>query len=119
LIKVDTEGHGLEVIRGAAAMMEAGRVSVVQFEYNHLWVESRSYLRNVFKFIEALPYTLAKVTPSCVESFDQWHPELEKYTEGNYLLIHEGSRRWFNEQQVHINRFNAMQVNSSDGVRIG
>ena len=61
---------------------------VCQFEY-HRWVFARNYLRDVFEFVLKLPYRVAKITPQRVEVYAGWHPELERFFESNWLLLHE------------------------------
>jgi FkbM family methyltransferase len=88
LLKTDTEGHDMSVLRGAERLFREERVMVAQFEYNHRWVYSRHYLRDVFEFVCGTPYAVGKLTPSAVEIYDGWHFELERFFEGNYVLVH-------------------------------
>jgi FkbM family methyltransferase len=89
LFKIDTEGNDLKVIRGALGLLKASRIDVLQFEYNHRWIYSRSFLKDVFDLIQHAPYHVAKVCSDGLEAYTEWHPELEKYFETNYALIHE------------------------------
>lgn len=89
IVKCDTEGHDLSVVRGAVGMLGAGRIDVFQFEYNHRWITARAFLKDVFELIDGLPYRLGRVMPSGVELFDSWHPELERYWQSNYVLVRE------------------------------
>jgi FkbM family methyltransferase len=95
LIKIDAEGFDFQILKGARPLLEQGRVSVIQFEYNHRWIFSRSYLLDVFALLENLPYVLGKVTPTHVEIYEKWHPELERYFECNYLCLHRAALSWF------------------------
>ena len=94
LMKVDTEGHDLSVLKGAAQLLERGAIAVVQFEYNHRWITSRTYLRDVFE-LAPRRYRIGKVTPHGIEWYGAWDPELESYREGNYLLCREDALQWF------------------------
>jgi FkbM family methyltransferase len=85
LVKIDTEGHDLAVLRGAQALLVQRRISVVQFEYNHRWVYSRSFLRDAFDLLSPLGYRLGKLTPLGVEFYPGWDPDLETFIEGNYV----------------------------------
>lgn len=85
LLKVDTEGHDFFVLRGAERSFRAGAIAVVQFEYNHRWVHSRRYLKDVFDFLQPFGYRIGKLTPHGMESYDRWDAELETFVEGNYL----------------------------------
>lgn len=88
-LKCDAEGHDFEVIRGAASLLENGNVWFLQFEYNNRWVYSRHYLKDVFDVVAGTRYKVAKVTPSGLELYERWHPELERFFEGNYALIRD------------------------------
>ncbi len=85
LIKVDTEGHDLAVLLGARALLAGHRISVAQFEYNHRWITARRYLRDAFELLEPLGYRIGKLTPAGVEFYPGWDPDLETFTEGNYV----------------------------------
>lgn len=93
-IKVDTEGHDLAVLRGANALLRDQRISAIQFEYNHRWIDARSYLRDAFALVELHGYLLGKLTPRAVEFYPGWDPDLETFVEGNYVAcLPETARR--------------------------
>lgn len=94
-LKCDAEGHDMAVLLGAKALFEAQKIRACQFEYGIRWVYARHYLKDVFDFIQGMPYRLGKITPQRVELYDRWHPELERFFDSNYLLIHEQSLSWF------------------------
>jgi FkbM family methyltransferase len=94
LLKIDAEGHDLEVLVGAEATLREGRIALVQFEYNHRWVSSRHFLRDAFELLLPLGFQLGKVTPKGVELYDGWDPELETFREGNYVAIGAKASGW-------------------------
>lgn len=110
LLKCDTEGHDMEVIRGALQLLADESISVLQFEYNHRWISSRNFLKDAFTAIEMMPYKLAKIQPHQLLIFSDWHPELERFFHGNYALIHVDALDWFPTQLVSWDRYNAMSV---------
>jgi FkbM family methyltransferase len=89
LMKIDAEGHDFGVLEGAAETLAEGRVRVVQFEYNFRWLSASRSLRDIFELIEDLPYTLFKVQPRCLEGYSEWCPELDRFFEANYALVHD------------------------------
>jgi FkbM family methyltransferase len=89
LLKVDTEGHDFFVLLGAERSLSAGLVSIVQFEYNHRWVQARRFLKDVFDLVSPLGYHVGKLTPRGMEAYTHWDPELESFVEGNYLACTE------------------------------
>ncbi len=110
LLKCDAEGHDLEIIRGALPMLATGRIAVLQFEYNHRWVFSGNHLRDVFLAFEGLPYRFTKLQPDHLLVFNRWHPELEKYIEGNYALVHADALAWFPIRQASWDRSNTLVI---------
>lgn len=106
--KSDTEGHDLNVLQGATETLRHGRVDIWQFEYNHRWVGGRSYLRDVFDFIADKPYLLGKLYGNGIETYEGWHPELERFFESNYVLIRKGGRYEKLCSRVHFNYSNVL-----------
>jgi FkbM family methyltransferase len=85
LVKIDTEGHDLAVLRGARALLAGHRIALVQFEYNHRWVFARAFLRDAFDLLTSLGYRVGKVTPRGIEFYPGWDADLETFVEGNYV----------------------------------
>lgn len=85
LLKIDTEGHDLRVLRGAERAFRSGTIGVAQFEYNHRWVHARHFLKDAFDLLGPLGYRIGKLTPRAVEWYEGWDPDLETFVEGNYL----------------------------------
>jgi FkbM family methyltransferase len=85
LLKTDAEGHDLKVLRGAQRMLREQRIEVLQFEYNHMWVLGRGYLRDAFELLQDCGYRVGKVTPRGVEFYEGWHWELETFRLANFL----------------------------------
>ena len=110
LLKCDTEGHDMEVIRGSLPMLTNGDISVLQFEYNHRWVLSRYFLRDAFVAILKLPYRFAKLQSDCLLIFNEWHPELETFFEANYALVHVDALGWFPTKLGFFDHYNTMCV---------
>ncbi len=110
LLKCDTEGHDMEVIRGALPLLTDEKISILQFEYNHRWVFARNFLRDAFMSIEKLPYKLAMLQPDHILIFGEWHPELDRFFEGNYALVHVDALDWFPAKRVSWDRYGTMCV---------
>lgn len=110
LLKCDTEGHDMEVLRGAQDALRHERVRVLQFEYNHRWVFSRNFLKDTFDLVAGLPYAIGKVTPNRVEFYSEWHPELERFFEANFVIVHNNARQWFIHQNMMFDASNAIRV---------
>jgi FkbM family methyltransferase len=113
LLKCDTEGHDFEVIRGAMPMFYKNEIKIFQFEYNHRWIYAGNFLRDVFMLFENLPYRLGKLQKNCILLFDDWHPELEKFIESNYVIIHKDAIRYVPVRYGWFDTTNSLVVDSS------
>lgn len=85
MLKIDAEGHDLAVLRGAIAALRQQAVDIVQFEYNHRWIDARCFLRDAFELLMSAGYTVGKVTPRGIEIYQAWHWELETFIEANFV----------------------------------
>lgn len=90
MIKIDTEGFDYSVLVGATATLSKGVVDVVQFEYNWRWLLNKASLMDVFSFIKDKPYRFGKLSGQSIVFFDEWHFELDRYFENNYVLVRRG-----------------------------
>ncbi len=88
-VKTDVEGFDLSALRGAAPLLAEGRIGLFQVEYNHCWISTRSFLRDVFELVEDFPYHVCKVVPGGIDAYEAWHIELETFFETNYLLVRD------------------------------
>jgi FkbM family methyltransferase len=85
LLKVDAEGHDMAVMLGANKMLRSGSVDVIQFEYNHCWIEERRLLRDAFDYLKPLGYEIGKISGNVIQFYPDWHVELETNCEANYI----------------------------------
>ena len=86
-IKSDTEGFDCKAIFGAEKALKAGIIDIWQFEYNHRWIDSKNYLKDVFKFVEDKGYMVGKLCEKNIQIYSEWSPELERFFEANYVII--------------------------------
>jgi FkbM family methyltransferase len=91
LAKVDCEGFDLFVLRGARGALENGAIECLQFEYNWRWLHNGVSLRDVFLLVHHYPYRIGKLIGDRVEFYSEWHPELDRFFETNYVLVRRGS----------------------------
>lgn len=76
LLKIDTEGSELDVLRGARACLAAGMVDVIQIEFNSMNTVSRVFLRD---FRALLPgYTAHRLLPDGPVALERLEPVFEE-----------------------------------------
>lgn len=90
MLKIDTEGFDFGVLQGAQGMLRDAKIDVVQFEYNWRWLLNKASLLDVFALIKDMPYRLGKLSDGSIEFYDEWHFELDRFFENNYVLVRKG-----------------------------
>lgn len=89
LVKIDTEGNDVAVLKGARSLFNGQRIALTQFEYNSRWIYARCFLRDAFDFLGPLGYRIGKLTRNGVEFYPAWDADLETFIEGNYVACTE------------------------------
>lgn len=108
ILKIDAEGFDYLVLKGGIESLRTKRISVIQFEYNWRWIQNGASLKSVFGLISGLPYKLAKVTKEGLLYINEWHFELDKYFEGNYVLVREDVELNIAQYTAHVDHTNTL-----------
>lgn len=85
LLKIDAEGHDLEVLVGARELIESKVIDVIQFEYNQRWIDGGFLLRDAFQLLADSGYQIGKVTPRGIQWHEDYDWRLETFVQGNWL----------------------------------
>lgn len=65
LLKIDVEGHEIDVLRGASRMLNEKRIKAILFEFGRGNIDSRTFLRDFFNFFNGYQVSnFLRVTPS-------------------------------------------------------
>jgi len=62
LLKLDVEGHELEVLKGAMQLFQRAAIRTVSFEFGGCNIDSRTFLRDFLDFFAAQRMNVARVT---------------------------------------------------------
>jgi FkbM family methyltransferase len=63
LLKIDVEGHELDVLKGGRALFNNQKVMVCSFEFGGACIDTRTFLIDYFDFFEKNGYNLYRLTP--------------------------------------------------------
>lgn len=85
LLKIDTEGHDINIIKGFGGMIFNRRISMIQFEYNALIIEARYYLKDFYDFLSKI-YYIGRLGPDGVR-FKEYNHCDENFMQGNYIAV--------------------------------
>lgn len=85
LLKVDTEGHDLDVLSGFTAMLDRGAVDVIQFEYNIFTLLAR---KGLFDFYDLLAsrFFLCRLLPNSLE-LTGYERGLDNFAQSNWICL--------------------------------
>jgi FkbM family methyltransferase len=86
-LKIDTEGHDLKVLHGAAGMLRRRAVRFIQFEYGAANADSRDLLRDFFAFFRDVDYNLHKIHPDGYSFHPRYNHRLENFQYQNWLAV--------------------------------
>lgn len=86
LLKIDTEGHDLDVLRGFTGMLRDGRVEVIQFEFTLFAVFARTWLGDFYSLLEPMGFSLGKLYPSWIDWKD-YDAHDERFFRCNFVAV--------------------------------
>lgn len=86
-MKVDVEGHELEVFKGGAGMLSQGKIKRIQFEYGGCNIDSRVLLKDIFAYLLPYGYTLHKIHPRELRRVPRYDQRLENFQYQNWVAV--------------------------------
>jgi FkbM family methyltransferase len=86
LLKIDTEGNELQVLRGGGVAISEGRIRAIHFEFNEMNVSSRAYFRDFWKLLDR--YRFYRLLPNEMLEIKQYSPlQCEIFAYQNIVAI--------------------------------
>lgn len=91
LLKLDVEGHELDVLKGGVDMFARKKIAMVSFEFGGCNIDSRTYFQDFFYFFkENGMKSIYRITPSChlmpIQQYDEIH---EQFRTTNFIVLME------------------------------
>lgn len=87
LLKVDTEGYELEVLRGAGSFLTPASIRVIQFEFNSMHAFRRQFLRDFIDVLGAKGYELFRISKHRLIPVTPYNPETERFVYQNLVAF--------------------------------
>jgi len=91
LLKVDVEGHELDVFQaGAASMLQKNAVKIISFEFGGCNIDTRTFFQDFFYLFQPINMNLFRITPSgYLHPIDSYKEIYEQFCTTNFLAIHK------------------------------
>ena len=91
LLKVDVEGHELEVFEGARELLTNGGVRMATFEFGGTDIDVRAYFRDFFHFFRDHGMELYRITPSgYLKKIGRYAEFYEQFRITNFVAMPSG-----------------------------
>jgi FkbM family methyltransferase len=84
-LKLDVEGHELEVCKGASRLLEEGRIAMLQFEYGGCNIDARVLLKDLFGFLQQFGYAMFKLYPTRLQLMRNYDQRFENFQYQNWV----------------------------------
>ena len=85
LLKIDVEGHELDVMRGARRLFESGAISLVQFEFGGANLDTHTTFRDFWNFLTERGFALHIVRPAGITLLKRYREISEQYRTTNFV----------------------------------
>ncbi len=81
-IKIDVEGHEIEVLRGFGERLSD--VSLIQFEFGGCNIDTRTYFKDFWLLLSA-DFTIHRITPNGLITIEKYSEQEESFMTSNFL----------------------------------
>ena len=86
-LKIDVEGHELEVLIGGKKVLR--NLKVVQFEFGGTNIDSRHFFKDYWDFFQELRFDLYRLTPTGIKKVISYSESLECFKFSNYYAVNK------------------------------
>jgi FkbM family methyltransferase len=88
ILKMDVEGHELDVLNGGIELLESARIGRIQFEFGGCNIDTRTYLKDFYSILKKYDFILYRMSPIGLIPIKYYYEGLECFDCTNYLAIH-------------------------------
>jgi len=106
-IKIDVEGHELDVLKGAEKVLK--KTKLVQFEFGGCNIDTRTFFQDFYYFFDRANFKLFRITPRGLVRINKYSEEDEYFVTTNYLAV---NTNLVQSNKQHFPRF--LSRNSQD-----
>lgn len=86
LLKIDTEGHEMDVLLGAQHMLASSRIAALQFEFGETFLDTGYHFRDIFELLSPR-YAIYRILRAGLIEIPRYSNELEVFKITNFLCL--------------------------------
>ena len=99
LLKIDVEGHELDVIMGAQNTLTLRKIKCLQFELGGSSIDTNTTLKDIYEMLSQYDYRIYLITRRGVVALDTYDYQLEQYSTTNFIAeLRKKSASQYNSQ---------------------
>lgn len=88
LLKIDVEGHELDVLQGSVEMFSNRQIKMVSFEFGGTNIDTRTYYRDLYYFFDNYKMKIYRITPSAMLiPMNEYNEMYEQFRTTNFLAL--------------------------------
>jgi len=88
LLKMDVEGHEMDVLKGGEGLFQRHAIGMVLFEFGGANIDTRSYFRDFHLFFKQYDMVMFRITPSgYLVPVEQYDELCEQFRTTNYICM--------------------------------
>ena len=88
LLKIDIEGHELDVLSGAKRMFNSKSIDIVTFEFGGCNIDTRTFFQDFWYFFDEANFKIFRITPSgYLHPLDSYKEIYEQFRTINFIAI--------------------------------
>ncbi len=88
LLKLDVEGHELDVLEGSRETLKRKMIKMISFEFGGCNIDTRTFLRDFYYLLNEFSFLLYRITPSgYFYSIEKYSEKLEQFRTTNFIGI--------------------------------
>lgn len=96
MVKIDVEGHELEVLKGFGQYLKPDFIDLIQFEYGGANLDSGVTLRDIIYFLEDNDFIVCKIMKSGYLVQTSWDPTMENFVNRNFISVSKNFKENYN-----------------------
>lgn len=86
LLKLDTEGHELNILKGAADLLSKNAIGMIQFEFGGANIDSRTYFQD-FWYLLSPQYNICRIIRNGLQLIPSYQETCEVFLTTNFLAV--------------------------------